>query len=210
MIILSRIDNIYALCECENCGNEYKTNVTKGRINHKSHLCDLCSNPHNQPVTQELVKKFFEYNPTTGHLTWRLPTKRSKVGEHVGSLDSGYLRVRLGKTQYRVHRLIWLYQTGTFPDQVDHIDHDRSNNAWSNLREVNYTGNARNMSKSKRNTSGVVGVSFDKSRNKWRASIGVEGSLKHLGMYESKEDAVYARKQAEIREGYHSNSGALI
>lgn len=162
-------------------------------------------------ITQEYLKEHMLYDPITGSLTWLKHRKSTKVGTQVGHLaDKGYYRLRIGGVQTGVHRLIWLYQTGTFPDQVDHIDHDRSNNAWSNLREVNYTGNARNMSKSKRNTSGVVGVSFDKSRNKWRASIGVEGSLKHLGMYESKEDAVYARKQAEIREGYHSNSGALM
>lgn len=78
MIILSRIDNIYALYECVNCGNEYKTNVTKGRINHKSHLCDLCSNPHNQPVTQELVKKFFEYTLLQDTLPGDYPLSEAK------------------------------------------------------------------------------------------------------------------------------------
>lgn len=210
MIILSRIDNIYALCECVNCGNEYKTNVTKGRINHKSHLCDLCSNPHNQPVTQELVKKFFEYNPTTGHLTWRLPTKRSKVGEHVGSLDSGYLRVRLGKTQYRVHRLIWLYQTGYMPEQVDHIDHNRMNNRWDNLREVTALENAHNLSQSSVNTSGITGVYLDSKSGKYRAGIMCNGVQEWLGFYDSFDDAVEARKNAEQHHNFHPNHGALM
>lgn len=49
----------------------------------------------------------------------------------------------------------------------------------------------------KSNTSGVTGVSWDKSRQKWSASIIFKKKIYYLGRYENKEDAIKARKEAE-------------
>lgn len=48
-----------------------------------------------------------------------------------------------------------------------------------------------------KNTSGVTGVTFDKSRSKWMATIGLQGKRIFLGRFDKKEDAIKARKVAE-------------
>lgn len=49
----------------------------------------------------------------------------------------------------------------------------------------------------KTNTSGVTGVTWDKSRQKWLAQIVFKGEHKFLGRFGDKEDAIQARKEAE-------------
>jgi len=105
------------------------------------------------------------------------------------------------------HRLIWRYKTGKFPKhQIDHIDHNRNNNVFSNLREVSNQDNAKNSSKNKNNTSGTVGVSKGK-RGKWRAHIKVDYKYISLGEHINIEDAIIARKKAEVKYKFHKNHG---
>lgn len=47
------------------------------------------------------------------------------------------------------------------------------------------------------NKSGVRGVCWDKSRNKWKAEIKFKGKKIYLGRFENKKDAIAARKEAE-------------
>lgn len=208
--VIKKLNYRYSLCECTNCSAHYKVKHSPSDINSISHLCTACCNPGNQTVDQALVKKFFNYGTTSGVLTWRLPTKLNQIGDEVGSLDSGYLRVRLGKKQYRVHRLIWLYQTGYLPEQVDHIDHNRMNNKWDNLREVDALTNAHNLSQSIKNTLGTTGVFLDRKSGKYRAGIMRNGNQKWLGFFDSINDAITARKQAELQFNFHPNHGAIM
>ena len=53
----------------------------------------------------------------------------------------------------------------------DHADRNPLNNRRSNLRLATEFENAQNKSKSKCNTSGFTGVSWDKESNKWAAYI---------------------------------------
>lgn len=207
--VIKKLNYRYSLCECHECGNTYKVKHSPSDLNQISHLCSKCSSLSEQVLDQKLVTKFFNYDPVSGLFTHRLPTAKNTVGSVAGYVDdTGYRRIRINNKAYRVHRLIWLYQTGVLPDLVDHIDHDRLNNSWSNLREVDRTGNARNKTKSKANTSGTTGVSYETRRNKWRASIGTDGRKIDLGMFETLEEAVAARKIAEKNLGYHENHGS--
>lgn len=43
----------------------------------------------------------------------------------------------------------------------------------------------------------IPGVCWDAANNKWKAYIGVDGKQRHLGYYDSKDDAIDARKKAE-------------
>ena len=81
---------------------------------------------------------------------------------------------------------------------IDHIDHNRKNNNVSNLRVATHSENQQNRSLTNRNTSGVVGVCFDKKSNKWNARIQVNKVNICLGYFVNKEDAVIARTNAEI------------
>jgi hypothetical protein len=118
-------------------------------------------------LTQSQVKHLFDYNPETGKLT------RKKSGKTVGNLNHrGYFNIGINYKVYLVHRIIWLYVHGYFPENdIDHIDRNRLNNQISNLREVSKQCNARNSGLYINNFSAVTGVSLDKKQMCWRAHI---------------------------------------
>lgn len=90
-------------------------------------------------------------------------------------------------------------------ETVDHINHDIYDNRKSNLRVVNKSENMMNSNISTRNTSGVKGVSYDKSRNMWKAYIQADGKFYNLGRYTDFNDAVAVRFKNEILMfGYNS------
>lgn len=82
---------------------------------------------------------------------------------------------------------------------VDHQDGDRTNNRKSNLRIVTQAQNCQNKALLSTNHSEIMGVRFDKKRNKWSAEIKMNGIKCYLGRYNEKCDAVYARYSAEIK-----------
>ena len=82
---------------------------------------------------------------------------------------------------------------------VDHIDRNKNNNRKRNLRHITQANNTKNRTKPNNNTSGTMGVSFCKNSNKWRARICVDKKTIYLGYYEEIEDAIKARKEAEIK-----------
>lgn len=81
---------------------------------------------------------------------------------------------------------------------VDHINHNKLDNRRENLRVCTAHQNSMNQSKRCNNTSGVTGIVWDKLRNKWKAQICINSKTKHLGYYTTKEEAIEARRQAEI------------
>ena len=93
----------------------------------------------------------------------------------------------------KMHRLVMGFPNG----DVDHINHKLYDNRECNLRVCAHAENMMNQSKRSDNTSGVVGVNFHKSTKKWQARIGVYGQRIELGLFDTFEDAVIARKNAE-------------
>jgi len=72
--------------------------------------------------------------------------------------------------------------TGEWPKgEIDHIDLDRANNKWENLREATHSENSANRRVRSDNILGLKGVAFDKTRGEYRAYIGVNGKRIHLG-----------------------------
>lgn len=88
------------------------------------------------------------------------------------------------------------YDTKNFV--IDHINRDRLDNRRSNLRVVDYSMNGFNKGKQSNNTSGHVGVSWEKRRNKWEAHIKINKKKKFLGYFDDIDDAIKARRKAEI------------
>lgn len=80
---------------------------------------------------------------------------------------------------------------------IDHISHDKMDNRRANLRKCTNAQNIRNGSLSKNNTSGVTGVYFDNNRGKWHAQIRVDRKAIFLGRFDSFDEAVAARREAE-------------
>ena len=145
----------------------------------------------------------------SGLFTWKIASSaRVEIGSIAGTKVKGYIHIKINKKIYKAHRLAWLYVHGEYPNHhIDHKNHKKDDNRFKNLRDITHQENMKNTSKRKSNTSGVVGVSWNKQRNKWCASIRVDGKNTHLGYFANKKDAVRTRKDAEVQHGYHKNHG---
>lgn len=82
---------------------------------------------------------------------------------------------------------------------IDHKDRNRLNCRKYNLRHTDYTTNGINKGKQSNNTSGHVGVSWDNYHNRWEANIKIDRKKKFIGYFKELEDAVNARKEAEVK-----------
>lgn len=143
-------------------------------------------------ITKEYLNERFTY--IEGELYWKVVfSNRLKVGQLAGDkCGRGYRRIMLGKQHYKMHRLIWIMFNGEIPEDlvVDHIDRDITNNSITNLRLFTKSQNALNVSKE------YKGVTFDRTRNKWRAQISINNSTKFLGRFDTKELAEEAYQVA--------------
>ena len=82
---------------------------------------------------------------------------------------------------------------------IDHIDGNVLNNRKQNLRICTNQQNSMNCKLSSNNTTGHVGISYDKKYNKWDAHIMINRKNIHLGRFQNKEEAINARLKAELK-----------
>lgn len=153
-------------------------------------------------LTQQELLALLIYCLETGIFTWRVSTSnRVKVGDVAGTPDGhGYLVIRINSKRYKAHRLAWLYVHGVWPPaEIDHINRVKTDNRIDNLKEVSHIENMRNLSRARNNTSGHVGVTWDKAKKRWNAQIQHEGKHINLGYCIEQEDANAARKAGELR-----------
>ena len=175
-------------------------------------------------LDQKTLKELLHYDPETGLFTW-LPRRLEhfkSTGTHsswnkqfsnriAGSKTTGgYILIVVKEQQYYAHRLAFLYMDGSMPpNEVDHIDGGRSNNKWGNLRLATRSDNSKNLKLFNTSTTGHPGVYWHKDSKKWYAKIKLNGKQSHLGMFNKLDDAVRARKEAEIDLGFHPNHGRV-
>lgn len=159
-------------------------------------------------IEKEEICKTFRYED--GLLYWKIkPSNCVKVGDVAGkSRRNGYRLVGFGKERHPAHRIIWVMHFGEIPEfmEIDHINHDRSDNRLENLRLVSRSDNSKNRSSSSNNTSGATGVYLTK-HGKWHAQIKVDNKKIHLGLFTDLDKAAKARKDAEFLHGFHQNHG---
>ncbi len=150
-------------------------------------------------LTQEKLKELFFYDPLVGYFTRKCDRgNRWYKGDIAGYIGDRYLRIQIEGKNYQAHRLAWLYVYGYFPESdIDHIDRNKTNNKIANLRGVSRSCNIRNTGNTVTNTSGVKGVSYYKSRNRWVVRIRNGKIEKHVGYYKNFDNAVCARLAAE-------------
>lgn len=165
-------------------------------------------------ITQVRLKELIVYTPETGVFTWKVRTSNCvHVGDIAGSCHThtsgkSYREIGIAGKLYRAHRLAWLYTHGHFPPrEIDHINGDGTDNRLCNLRSVTPSENQRNSRLRSDNSSGTSGVSWQRAARKWVAQIKVDSKSKHLGLFEDLDDAIAARKAAEIEHGFHQNHG---
>jgi len=97
------------------------------------------------------------------------------------------------QTSILMHRVLINAQRGV---EVDHRDRNGLNNQRSNIRACTPQQNQFNRGPQKNNTSGYKGVSWDKSRNKWKANITLRGKTINLGLFIIITDAAKAYAEA--------------
>ena len=181
------------------------------------------------PPSPELLRKLLRYEPDTGKLFWQertpdvftvTPGRASDLkckmwntrwaGKEAFTADkgNGYKHGRIFGENYYTHRVIFAIVNGHWPrDCIDHINGDMADNRICNLRAATRSENARNQKMYSTNTSGVVGVVWDKSIGKWAPQIQAGGCNIKLGYFADKSEAIAVRKAAEIEFGYHANHG---
>jgi len=154
------------------------------------------------PPLEEL-KEYLDYNPDTGILIWKKkPNRRVKIGEAVGRDNGkGYLQTRYKKGFFLCNRLAYYIYHGVDPLEytVDHRNGNTIDNRIKNLRLATYQQQQFNLGLSKKNKSGVTGVRWNKGSKRWVAYVSMNWKQIHLGHFTNKEDAIQARKEAEIK-----------
>ena len=186
------------VCMQDGNGNVYATYMKEESINKLDKVIEK------KEITLKELRKMFIYNPETGDLIYRDPPRKKKIyfpnadGKAGYANSKGYKHVSIRGKVYSVHRLIWYIYYGKKPNKdIDHINRDPSDNRIINLRLVTKQQNCLNRSVSKNSVSGVIGVSWNKQRNKWQAGITINKKHILLGIFLNFEDAVKARKSAE-------------
>jgi hypothetical protein len=140
-------------------------------------------------ITQSELHELVNYDPETGVFTWRSDRfagaykqkLNARAGDVAGAFNTrGYWVIR----NYTAHRLAWLYMTGKWPEaDIDHINGDRADNRWSNLRAATRAENLRNVRLRESNKLGLKGVYWQKDKRKYIARIQVNGKVTCLGRF---------------------------
>lgn len=121
----------------------------------------------------------------------------SKFGKRYEWLDkrSGYVRTKFQGRIVLAHRVAYYVMTGNWPaSHIDHINGNRSDNRWQNLRLATRAQNNRHRRCYSK--SGFKGVEKDKDSSRWRARIKIDGRSQHLGSFASAELAARAYDKA--------------
>ena len=130
--------------------------------------------------------------------------RRSKPKVLKGNMtSSGHIQVCLfdatGKAKFKlIHRLLAQAYLPDYSEdlEVDHIDRCKTNNDISNLRMATHAENKQNID--------TKGYYFNKKHGKWRAQICLNNKRKHIGFYDTEDDAraAYLAKKAELHPFY--------
>lgn len=129
------------------------------------------------------------------------------VGVPLNVASNGYLRIfkQNHEGERYVHRAIMKAKPGEY---VDHINGNKLDNRLNNLRLCTQAQNMANAKMRPDCSSGATGVSWDQRRLKWRAQISANGKALVLGRFDTFDEAVKVRQEAEIK--YHGKYSASV
>lgn len=209
--IIENVGKFAARCICNRCSDTY---LVKSKYSAKKspvgHLCVACKTSISSivEISQNNLCNAYNYDSVTGELTHKHTTLSGMEGasatfDHSG----GYLAMFIGGKHYLAHRIIYMMMTGEWPNHIDHINQNKQDNRWINLRSVTQADNNRNVPKSRNNSTGVTGVSLHKPTGRYRAYFSRNSQHTHLGLFDTIEEAKLAREEALKKHGYHANHG---
>ena len=157
-------------------------------------------------MSEDLLRELFRYKD--GRLYWREDRRpRVKAGDEAGWTDKGgYKRVIINGKSYFVHKLVWLYHGNEIAEgmQVDHRNQKQWDCRIENLREVTFGDNMKNKKTYKTSKTKCAGVTV-KPSGSYQVKIGVKGKQLYIGTFKKLDEAIKAKKLAEIEYGYHTN-----
>lgn len=157
-------------------------------------------------LSQERLKELLEYDPETG-IFYRIKAlaTHTKIGDIAGYIGNhGYVEIFVQGKLRLAHRLAWLYMIGTWPEEINHINEAKADNRFCNLEEVTSAQNKVFRGANVNNQLQIKGV--QERCGKYRAYIFYKGSNISLGTYADIQDAIDARKAAEIQYYGRSNT----
>lgn len=148
-----------------------------------------------------LVRSLLDYDPDTGHFTWRVSRQGVIVGRPAGSLNktTGYWQIVINGQNCQAHRLAWLHVHGVAADGlIDHANLDKIDNRLCNLRVATPTQQNANQSLRSSSRSGAKGVCWNRAAQRWQAQIKVKGKTHYLGLFQSVDEAAAAYAAAAV------------
>ena len=169
----------------------------------------------------DLLREALSYDPESGALNWKKRPVEHFSNERISKIwnskysgkpaltsinSSGYKAGKLFDKTVMAHRIIWALVNGEWPEEIDHINGNCTDNRMVNLRAATRLINMRNLKRLPSNTSGVSGVRWRKRENIWEASIRT-GDGRIQKFFKTREEAVVFRKAKEVEYSYHPNHG---
>jgi len=145
----------------------------------------------------DAVRAAFDYDK--GVLRWRTPHgRRGVVGAVAGSSNNstGYVHIKWNGRMYLAHRLIFAFHHSILPDEVDHINGEKTDNRVENLRAASKSLNQHNAKRRVSNRSGVKGVSWSERDKRWVATINRDKKIVFQKYFRNLNDAELAVQQA--------------
>lgn len=139
------------------------------------------------------VREVFDYDPLTGVLR-----KNGRITGWVGG--SGYLKTDIDGGKYYVHRIVFVLMAGRWPRRlVDHVNLNKRDNRWANLRQCSKTQNQGNRTAYANSRSGIKGIGWDEARQRWRAQVCKGGKRVFIGRFTDRASAMAAHAAESVR-----------
>jgi hypothetical protein len=160
-------------------------------------------------ITQAELKNYLTLDNETFTFYWKQKlNRRIVVGSKAGYVrKDGYKIIAINKIDYYEHTLVYLYLTGIYPDYLDHIDNNPSNNNISNLRKCSHQQNMFNQKKSTVNTSGIKGVTWLEKTTRYMVNLkcGEVRISKHFSVFKYKTKEIALEKAVSYLEIIRNN-----
>lgn len=128
----------------------------------------------NNMLSQAYLRSILHYDQLTGLFNWKITDIYHYTGQIAGGFTCGYVRIDIDGQRYQAHRLAFIWMNGTSPECVDHINLNRSDNRWSNLRAATKAQNNQNAGTRRDNKLGIKGV-VQKPNGKFTTQVTCNG-----------------------------------